>query len=255
MWAVGSTAKGGGSAVHWDGEEWKQVGLAAPGGGDPRPVALKAFGPRDVWAVGGLWGQRGMAQHWDGAQWTDVPVPQEASAPWTLQDVDGTAPDDVWSVGYVSEPYHAVALHWDGRTWQDVPVPDGSGKPGDPEELTDVLAAAPNDVWVGGQFGPRSTPTPFTAHWDGAQWTVVGLGSRTGTVDQLVRVDGQVQLFGTSSDGKPFALRHDGTAWRDVPAPAGNVYSATVQDGGDVLGVGASGAPGYERPYASTYRR
>lgn len=252
-WAVGSSGKDDGGTLHWDGKQWTKAQLAAPPEGAPKPVSLKALAPDDVW-VSGAAGQHGMVQHWDGKSWTALPVPQLPGV-WSLDNIEGTSTNDLWAVGGFSSPDRNVALHWDGTTWTEMPVPDGSGQPDDNEQLDNVLPLAPDDVWVSGASGPRSTPKPFTAHWDGARWTNVDLGERTGDVTNLTQSRGEVLLFGANAGGDPYVLRHDGTQWTDAgPAPRGKIYASTPQDGG-LLGVGTAGKGGPGVPYASTYQQ
>ncbi|MGW1676914.1 hypothetical protein [Saccharopolyspora sp. NPDC002376] len=258
VWTVGvpTKTKPGGMA-HWDGQEWTRVDLAGPPGSLPEPTALKAFAPDDVWTVGGA--GRGMAQHWDGQAWTDVPVPALAEhdwEAWKLTDVEGVASNDLWAVGYSTWPNgsRTVALHWDGQAWTEVPAPDVNGDPSVLEVLDNVLALAPDDVWVGGHSGPESRGVPYTAHWDGKAWQVIELGE-SGKITQLVQVGDQVQLFGVGPNGEPFRLGWDGAAWRGLPAPPMvRVYGAAVQDDGSVLGVGnRTGEGAVFEPYTATY--
>ncbi|MDA3647390.1 hypothetical protein LZ318_36115 [Saccharopolyspora indica] len=259
IWTIGIPTKTKpGGVAHWDGQGWTRVDLAGPPGAPPQALALKAFAPDDVWTVGGA--GRGIAQHWDGQAWTDVPVPDLAEhdyEAWKLMDVDGVASDDLWSVGYSDWPTgnRTIALHWDGSAWTEMPVPDANEDPAVREVLDNVLALAPNDVWVGGYSSVQGDEVPFTAHWDGQAWKVFDLGG-TGTITQLLQVGDQVQLFGVVGSDASFRRGWDGTGWQELPAPpAVRVHGATVQDDGTVLGVGNGPGEGTAfEPYTATYR-
>ncbi|MDA3630136.1 hypothetical protein OU415_32235 [Saccharopolyspora sp. WRP15-2] len=257
VWTVGvpTKTKPGGMA-HWDGQTWTRVDPAP--GTSPDPVALKAFAADDVWAVGGA--GRGTAQHWDGRAWTDVPVPDLAEhdyESWKLTDVEGVASNDLWAVGYSTWPNgsRTIALHWDGRAWTEVPVPDVDEDPGVIEALDNVLALAPDDVWVGGHRTVQGQEVPFTAHWDGRAWETFELGE-AGTITQLLQVGDQVQLFGVGPNAEPFRLGWDGAGWQGLIAPPMvRVYGAAVQDDGTVFGVGnRTGEGAAFEPYTATYR-
>ncbi|MEV0704121.1 hypothetical protein AB0I53_40240 [Saccharopolyspora sp. NPDC050389] len=255
VWTISLPPKGGpGTSAHWDGQKWTRVDLAAQPGKYPQPLAMKAFAPDDIWTVGRTWATRGMAQHWDGKAWTDVPVPQIDDRLYSLNDVEGVASNDLWAVGQTTPASRNVALHWDGKAWTEVPAPDVNGDPGVPEGLNNVLALAPDDVWVGGYSGEQGHEVPYTAHWDGKAWEAFEL-DESGKISQFVRVGDQIQLFGVGPNLEPFWL-----GWRDgqwqgkLAPPMVRVYGAVVQDDGAILGVGnRTGEGAAMEPYTATY--
>ncbi|MDA3644977.1 hypothetical protein LZ318_03650 [Saccharopolyspora indica] len=254
VWTISLPFKdGNATTAHWDGRQWTQVDLASPA--YAKPEALKAFAPDDVWTVGHMYATRGMAQHWDGKAWTDVPVPELGEGLYSLSDVNGVASDDLWAVGQTTSPARGVALHWDGKAWTEVPVPDVNADPGVPEGLTDVLALAPDDVWIGGYSGQTNREVPFTAHWDGTAWQVFDL-AESGKITQLVQVGDQVQLFAVGPNLEPIWRGWTGSSWEGKLAPPmTRVYGATVQDDGTLLGVGdRTGAEARHEPSTATYQ-
>ncbi|MCX2730161.1 hypothetical protein OOZ19_07900 [Saccharopolyspora sp. NFXS83] len=254
VWTIGMSAKtGSGSSAHWDGQKWTRIGLDPLPGKYVRPLALKAFASDDVWTVGQTYSTRGLAQHWDGAAWTDVPVPVLENGGYSLVDVDGVATDDLWSVGSVPSTSRSVALHWDGATWAEVPAPDFDPNPDVPEALTNVLALAADDVWVGGHTGESQQKVPYTAHWDGTGWEVFNL-HESGHVTDLIQVGDQVQLFAIGPNLEPLWRIWEGSSWQGALAPPSvRVEGAAVQDDGAVLGVGYTGSGDALEPYTATY--
>lgn len=255
IWTISLPSVGGpGASAHWDGQQWTRVDLAAPHGEHPHPQALKAFAPDDVWTVGRTGTTSGMAQHWDGKAWTDVPVPQIDDGLYTLEDVEGVAPNDMWAVGQATSTSRSIALHWDGNAWTEVPTPDVNGEPGVPEGLTNVLALAADDVWVGGYSGEADYEVPYTAHWDGTAWNVFEFGE-TGKVSQFLQVGGQLQLFGVGPTREPFWFGWGNGRWEvKLAPPMVRVYGAVVQGDGTILGVGDRTGEGARlEPYTATY--
>lgn len=254
VWTIGtSTATGSGGSAHWDGQAWTRIGLDPLPGKDVRPLALKAFASDDVWTVGHTYSTRGLAQHWDGATWTDVPVPVLENGGYSLVDVDGAASNDLWSVGSVPSTSRSVALHWDGAAWTEVPAPDFDPNPDVTEALTNVLALAADDVWVGGHTGESQRRVPYTAHWDGTGWEVFNL-HESGHVTDLIQVGDQVQLFAIGPNLEPIWYEWADGGWQGKLAPPMvRVEGAAVQDDGAVLGVGYTGSGDALNPYTATY--
>lgn len=103
LWAVG----GGGTALHFDGAEWRQVETRTKEG----LIAVKVASPENVWAVG----MGGTALHFNGSAWSAIPTGVKS----TLRAV-AVRGDEVWLGGD-----DGVILHRRGGTWtrEDVPTP------------------------------------------------------------------------------------------------------------------------------------
>ena len=236
----------------------RRLGSALPSGG---PVAGKhvtpgdeltdvaVLSPADAWAVGGSVAAQAPAglpvivlpsgpapgygyslvAHWDGAAWRKVAVPDVGP----LAAVAACARNDVWAIpyGYVT----GRALHWDGSNWQVVSLPTPSRADVSAVELHDIVALAPDDVWIVGMCWLRHRPPsvrPVVLHWDGEAWTSVAVPlPRARVAASLSSVSGSgaddvwaVGTWGATPyrGGVPTLVEHwDGSAWRRIPSPHG----------------------------------
>ena len=258
VWAVGYSA-GTALTQHWNGHAWSTVPNPV---GDGALLSVAAAGSNDVWAVGER-SARTLTIHWDGVAWTIVPAPDVDAQDEELTAVAVVAADDAWALGIaldgLGRPASALVAHWDGSTWTVLPTPDGP-----PTALYGVAAVSASGVWAVGDLryaylGGRLTRT-WTAHWDGAAWSVVpsptGASSSSGLRAVAVLSRRDAWAVGNSGDraaGWPWTLTEhwDGTAWQVVPSvdvgPMGNTLqgiAALAPD--DVWAVGFAGAVGYE---------
>lgn len=179
--------------------------------------------------------------------------------------IDNTAalsPTDVWQVGVAdlngddSTDGAGLALgehiqapganqtfirHWDGQTWTTQNSPDPGFRY---DELNDVAAAGPDDVWAVGEFvghGLQSI-SPLVEHWDGTTWSVVELpGVRRGSLS-AVSVISADDVWAVGAED---AEHWDGSSWSQVPmapAPQGAIGVAISSVSGvaadDVWAVG-----------------
>jgi hypothetical protein len=183
--------------MRWDGTSWSDVESITllpceitpcwPRNGFAIDVA--SFGD-ELWAVGSAVGFGagsvhgpatviGLTLHYDGSSWEEILAPQIAGSRHELAAVAGTGPDDVWAVGKyknVAGAFHGLIYHWDGTSWSHVPNPgDDIGQ----TFLSDVVAIAPDDVWVVGE----QPGAALFMHWDGASWTIAA--SPTGTTTHI----------------------------------------------------------------------
>src|SRR5439155_23809415 len=74
-----------------------------------------------------------------------------------LSGVSALSPEDVWAVGRMISPNgqktRTLVEHWSGTAWSVVASPNpGTGL----NELSDVAALAPDDIWAVGMFAPAS---------------------------------------------------------------------------------------------------
>jgi hypothetical protein len=224
-------------------------------------VAVDALAGNDAWAVGYYIGSDGvyetLSQHWDGSAWTLVETPNvgEETGDW-LYGVAAVSPSEAWAVGYTAGPwdtYTSTTLveHWTGSAWSVVSSPNPSDDPiYGANQLYDVRAFAPNDVWaVGWQWTPIGS-APLVVRWDGHRWKVSP--TPNDEYRQLVALDGtsssDIWAVGHSlnfNDGhQALAMHWDGRTWAVVPTPilAGDIYlnDVSVVSATDVWAVGYS---------------
>jgi hypothetical protein len=199
-------------------------------------AAVDASAGDNAWAVGYYIGSEGVYEtlsvHWDGLAWTLVETPNvgEETGDW-LYGVAAVSPSEAWAVGYTAgrwDTYTSTTLveHWTGSAWSVVPSPNPSKDPiYGANQLYDVRAFAPNNVWaVGWQWTPIGA-APLVERWDGRRWR------ESPTPDDEYR---QLQaLDGTSSsdiwavghsfnfdDGfQALTMHWDGRNWAVVPTP------------------------------------
>ncbi len=190
----------------------------------------------DIWAVGGS--SRGtrvgspLIEHWDGSTWSIVPATQPPDSVGTLKGVSALSANDVWAVGSSTIGNAAsktLIEHWDGSTWSLVPSPSLNkiGAYSANNQLVDVVAIAPNDVWAVGTATTIVAGEALTLHWDGTQWSIVrnpGMSPRfydanllgiTAVTASDVWAVGQI----TTSEEQNFIANWNGTAWTSVASP------------------------------------
>jgi hypothetical protein len=168
-----------------------------------------------------------------------------------LVTASGTSPTDVWAVGtrflLRARADETVALieHWDGTGWTVVPGADTGGQGA---FLNDVVALAPDDVWVvGGLQGPNGGG--LIEHWGGTSWSIVegapehlwGLGSivAVGSDDLWAHGVGY-PVVGGESISRDIYEHWDGATWSTSVGPLGvdpSIGTAATQ----VLAVDPSG--------------
>lgn len=178
VWAVGNYSSSAPSGnrisqtlvLHWNGEKWKQVRSANPGGARHFNAlyGVAALGRNNVWAVGAYsayrYGPRlPLVEHWNGHSWRTVPAPSSCphSSKQPLTDLAALAPNDIWAAGAGTGPYpcdsgrdptsrQALAEHWDGSAWSVSPIvnPPSSGG----NAFFGIAAATPQAVWAVGYY-------------------------------------------------------------------------------------------------------
>ncbi|MBA3552005.1 MAG: hypothetical protein H0W27_03920 [Actinobacteria bacterium] len=228
--------------------------------GDNSLLAVDIVSWDDAWAVGSIFDgeHQPLAQHWDGRKWSVVPTPTppESSGAAFLLDVDISGTSDGWAVGsYTTFDGTAVTTHglverWNGVDWTIQEFPDPLNMNVD---LASVVALSPEDVWAAGaSFDPSyETGRPFTAHFDGASWSVITVLDRAGWISDVTAVAGDdVWAVGAagqnSSNSMPLVLHWDGSEWAmqrtpDVSEPA-LLSGITAVDGDDIWAAGWSEA-------------
>src|SRR5262245_2614497 len=222
-------------------------------------VAVDALAGNDAWAVGYYIASEGvyetLSQHWDGSAWRLVETLNvgEGTGDW-LYGVAAVSPSEAWAVGYTAGPwdtYTSTTLiqHWTGSAWSVVPSPNPSDDPiYGANQLHDVRAFAPNDVWAVGWQWTTIGSAPLVVRWDGRRWKVSP--TPNDEYRQLVALDGtsssDIWAVGHSlnfNDGhQALAMHWDGRVWAVVPTPklADDVYlnDVSVVSATDVWAVG-----------------
>jgi hypothetical protein len=207
---------------------------------------VTAISTNDVWVVGTATGYGDasatsvpMALHYDGSTWTDVPVPLIGNRHHELDAVSASAPDNVWAVGdwrSISAPFKALIVRWDGSSWTRVSNPgEGAGSGG----TQAVLALAPDDVWVSGEFYGGSVRL---IHWNGSSWETPSTGI-TGIIVSFAAISPR-DIW--AADGTHASIYHyDGTSWSlaNTPTIPGAAYTLRGwgMDAIDTCGVWAVG--------------
>jgi hypothetical protein len=171
--AVGDTAGGFLTSLHYNGSTWRVGGPSFDEGRRPGFFAVAATAPSDVWAVGHGFGP--FFVHFNGASWQEFSHPRRFG---TEIAVAATSTTDAWGIG--SSRLGSAIDHWNGTSWKVALRTTGG-------PLLAVAASAPTDVWAVGSG--RSQTGPATAHWDGATWSQAVIPTnRTSTLRAIVNV-------------------------------------------------------------------
>lgn len=230
VWAVGfasSTAFNNEPLVErWNGSAWHPVAPPDLGQNGGTLRSVDALSATDIWAVGSEdvnpEAPQAVATQWDGSAWTVTLIPQPGHGVcWSL-GVSATSDTDVWVAGSCefTTGYAGFVDHWDGSSWTLEPT-----VPGD-EGFRDVVATAPDDVWVVGDYA-YGHPI-LVQHWDGAAWSVFSLhrpagasAIRLNSVDAVSATDvWAVGSYVLHRDGPEttLILHWDGATWARVPS-------------------------------------
>ena len=221
IWAVGYTLDHKSNAAktlieHWDGNRWSIV--SSPNGSLAENILYNVaiVSANDIWAIGyssnsGYYdsGNLVLTEHWDGKQWHVVSSPNLAGAnEQILSGLTAISSNDIWAVGFstsANDPSDIRSLieHWNGSQWSivDSPNPGIGGN-----QLNDVIARSPNDIWAVG-YSPRSRypgqeALTLVEHWNGKQWSVVkntDFGSDSNILYAIAQVphSGELWVVGT----------------------------------------------------------
>jgi hypothetical protein len=224
-------------------------------------AAIDASTGNDTWAVGYYIGADGiyktLSAHWDGSAWTLVETLNKGqqTGDW-LYGVATVSASEAWAVGYTAGPwdtYTSTTLveHWTGTAWSVVPSPNPSDDPVyGANQLYDVRAFAPNDVWAVGWQWTEAGSAPLVVRWDGRKWNVSP--TPKDEYRQLVALDGtsssDIWAVGHSlnfNEGhQALAMHWDGRSWAVARTPilAGDIYltDVSVISSTDVWAVGYS---------------
>ncbi len=167
--APGDQTSPDGTLVHWDGDRWERIPVAA------NTINLAAVARNDVWAL-----FDGEIMHWDGRTWTpastpEVPMPDslDGEGPGSLlTDITALAADDVWAVGAVAtyfccdqRVYHRdVVMHWNGHVWNLFDL----GLRG--LDLRQAIPDGHGGVWIA-TWHDGEPWAPIMIHYRGGRWS------------------------------------------------------------------------------------
>jgi hypothetical protein len=223
---------------------------------------LAVLSPSQAWTVGvGFNAQAeesGVIERWDGAAWFTQAYPKVDDS--YLSGVAALSDEDVWAVGHQDGPnYTSTTLieHLDGSGWARVASPNPSKDPLYGEnELYDVTAVAPDDVWAAGYAKNDDLYSELLVHWNGTRWRAWPV-SRRG-YRQLFSIDAvssrdiwTVGFEFTFANGYlPITEHWDGTSWRRFPVPTLPDY--TFLYGVDAVSADDVWAVGYQSVQTTT---
>lgn len=222
-------------------QSWKRQPSPSPGDVQSIVQDLAYIADDDIWAAGrtinttGLF-FRDLLLHYDGNLWSTVTAPEAKP----LVAVDGTGPADVWLAS------DNKLWHHDGSGWTDetsaIPYPVYSPPSFTPFFITDIVALAPDDVYV---CGYKSTTFPvlyvlgnWMIHWDGTSWSEISLPDPYTDRNTLLSMDvwdpDNILAVGDGKDNAlPFGgqlIQKVGGSWT-IPA-----LPAPVPPAGETLG-------------------
>ncbi|WP_225850008.1 hypothetical protein [Streptomyces sp. HPF1205] len=245
------------------GGTWRDVPLQGADAWDSRinDMALPADGSGFFVGDQGTGDQGVLVGRYTAGSWrltADTSLPA-GTVDASLLSVSAASGQDAWAVGqgYEQDTWTMIPLvqHWDGRRWRSVRIP-GSADWG----LYQVQELSPDDVWVvGADYG---TGQSLALHWNGHTWTrtpTPAFPDSSVLFDVVARTPSDVWAVGWSRDTdkqRPagLALHWDGTAWKEVPLPAGTFAlqaaalrphgGLAVVGGNDDAAVGLAWAPG-----------
>lgn len=241
VWAVGThdlTMTGPALTLveHWDGAEWSMVpspNVVTGTNNSNILIGVEAVSPNDAWSVGYAYGpgspsQRSLIEHWDGMQWSVMPSPVLTTVN-LLRSIAATSSNDVWAVGYRIEAngsagyMQTLTMHWDGSQWNEVPSPN-VGPDLRNNELGDVEAIAPDDVWAVGYYSTSPVDHTLVLHWDGTAWSIVPTPSSSVVHSNLRSVSAASPNDVWAVGDGPITIHWNGTEWDSVPNPVPSGY-------------------------------
>lgn len=188
VWAIGS----GGTILRWTGNAWNPVTSGTTS--DLRGIWGSA--PDSIWVVGG----NGTILYWNGTIWTKRRSPTTS----TIADVWGGAANDVWAIANGDAGLILRKIDSNGPEWLIVNSFENFN--------TSISGSSPNDIWVVG---------PSASHWDGKQWTSLGVGFFANSVQ-------------SASLNNAYAVNANGDYWQLKFDPANSTTPISVTLGAQV---------------------
>jgi len=185
---------------HFDGKQWKDVGLYTSQGGNIKPsinlTAIFGFSSSNIWAVGETWSfsreppymyfDSSLIIHFDGKEWSEWKLDRGGM----LQSIWGSGPTNIWAGGF------NTLYHFDGTQWKLSSVwipPEGI-------QFISIAGTGPSDVYMTGYrndvIQPIDTLAYFLYRFDGIQWSVIDSSIRTVEPAFLERFGGTLYAIG-----------------------------------------------------------
>ena len=248
--AVGDYTAGGlirPIAVRWDGASWELIDL--PRGSefsDSHAFVIESVSPGEIYIgglrefspPGGFWGVHNTVwRSTDGGRtWSILPTPVLGGGSGDLIDaIEIVAPDFIWFGGQGHPqpvaPLPALMFRYNGQSFQQFPIPlvnlDTGRNAGN--RITDMTSLGPSEAWAVGTTTPSAQGAADHSQihrWNGSQWVhtpgpTPGIWNQFHAVEAVASDDvwaaGEVWEPGVI---RPFLLRWNGSAWREVDAPA-----------------------------------
>ncbi|MBI3578415.1 MAG: hypothetical protein HY276_01995 [Ignavibacteriales bacterium] len=183
VYVVGHNERGFGKMFHFDGKNWKPVGLNPLEGGTIAGsidlTAIYGFHPNDIWAVGvrnytdygppQRYLDSSLVIHFDGRQWSEYKVNGDK----ILQSIWGNSSADVWAAGW------NMLYHFNGGTWKQFSI----SLPSQGIQFISINGNSSNDVYMNGfrndVVQPVDTSALFLYHYNGNLWSVIDSVVRT----------------------------------------------------------------------------
>jgi hypothetical protein len=167
--------------------------------------------------------------------WVQVPTPDASETRNMLRGISGTSASDIWTVGSFQEvlagpPFYKqndLIMHWNGTGWFTYPPMNLSTTL---DDLWDVEAIAPNNVWAVGIFNGASDPRAEILHFNGTQWTAQNPPNITGgsglfSMDATAANDIWAAGAKTGSPTRPAYIQHyNGSSWSEIAVPPVGLY-------------------------------
>jgi hypothetical protein len=120
-----------------------------------------------------------------------------------LTGVSVLSDGDAWAVG--DNGVRATFLHWDAGRWHRIVSPVFA---------LDVDAVSAADIWAVGSSSPGPTAVSLAEHWNGARWTVVTVGGRSGEYLRGVAALSPSDVWAVGARERGPLIEHwDGRRW------------------------------------------
>jgi hypothetical protein len=165
LWAVGRGQPGRSVALHWDGQDWQQTPVPAPGSGTATLCDVAALATDDVWAAGyrtapggGVSTRQPLAMHWDGSTWSPGDMPARPGQIWQLVQDHAS----IWGIGYAPDSTPIVA-RMTASAWQFLPGPPAPGGTRHSSLHGGAILPDGNLLVVGATSTSPDTAQPFAA--------------------------------------------------------------------------------------------
>jgi hypothetical protein len=182
IWVVGYTVSGPHSSVsslieHWNGANWKTVGLKLTGPGKGTFLsAVSGTSAKQIWATGFYCPTETKCVPtilaWNGNRWRRSSIPSlPAADSGFLYGISAFSKTSAWAVGTAQKTSAGGPLieHWNGHTWSRMKV---AYPPSSFSTLEAVQAISAKEAIAVGMYQPEPTglQTSLTITWNGTKW-------------------------------------------------------------------------------------